>query len=124
MKRYTIRKTDDSTSIYCHTCRHESFNKFDVNNHYCGYCKVFHDDAEMASQDYWIKYQVAHEPISIIYPEQIHLFMIELRTLQGRSDVTILSFGFHAWDATVPPAMLVQGRVKADFSLLEVLAGD
>lgn len=41
--RYTI--SADGGSITCGNCGLVSYNKNDVEQHYCGRCHIFHDDA-------------------------------------------------------------------------------
>lgn len=38
----TCQITD--VSIICLICGHESYNRSDINERYCGYCKMFHAD--------------------------------------------------------------------------------
>jgi len=39
---YTIQK--DRAAITCHFCHKTSYNKNDVEQLYCGHCKIFHAD--------------------------------------------------------------------------------
>jgi len=41
-------------SITCKRCKRTSTNPHDVENHYCGHCKVFHDDIYPPSREWWI----------------------------------------------------------------------
>lgn len=34
----------DNKSIICMVCGSISYNKFDIENRYCGFCKGFHED--------------------------------------------------------------------------------
>lgn len=44
--RYLLHLTPDGPdAISCLTCHRTSVNQGDVEHHYCGVCKVFHDDA-------------------------------------------------------------------------------
>lgn len=45
-RRYLLHLTPDGRdAISCLTCHRTSYNQGDVEHHYCGHCKVFHDDA-------------------------------------------------------------------------------
>lgn len=40
----SYRILENGSAIWCATCGYISFNQNDVAEHYCGMCKVFHDD--------------------------------------------------------------------------------
>jgi len=44
---YTIQK--DRAAITCHFCHKTSYNKNDVEQLYCGHCKIFHADHRQLS---------------------------------------------------------------------------
>jgi hypothetical protein len=45
----------DRSSIICLRCHRESFNKGDVEHHYCGHCNVFHDDILPLVREWWVQ---------------------------------------------------------------------
>lgn len=52
IKTYIIAA--DGKSITCLRCKRTSFNSNDVDNHYCGYCHVSHDDLWPPARRWWI----------------------------------------------------------------------
>ena len=42
--RYTIVDRPNGTAITCHRCGLTSFSAKDVQERFCGHCRVFHDD--------------------------------------------------------------------------------
>lgn len=48
---YTITRNHlGEYAITCHKCDRISYNKNDVENRYCGFCHVFHEDKEKGQQ--------------------------------------------------------------------------
>ena len=45
MSSYTIGVQDGHAFIQCHRCGSRSFNVNDIDNRYCGRCRVFHEVA-------------------------------------------------------------------------------
>lgn len=41
---YTIGRRDSEPAIICLCCGLNSTNENDILNHYCGFCKAYHDD--------------------------------------------------------------------------------
>jgi hypothetical protein len=46
---YVIAISDNDRCITCLHCGLTSWNEKDVRNHYCSYCREFHDDKEKGS---------------------------------------------------------------------------
>lgn len=51
----TFKIAPDGKSITCLRCGMTSWSLKDVEHHYCGHCKVFHDDIWPPAREWWIK---------------------------------------------------------------------
>lgn len=50
----TFTISTDGKSITCKRCNKTSYNTNDVEQHYCGFCHVFHDDIWPPARRWWI----------------------------------------------------------------------
>lgn len=50
----TFTISPEGNSITCKRCNRTSYHPKDVENHYCGYCNVFHDDIWPPARQWWI----------------------------------------------------------------------
>lgn len=58
----TFKISEDGKSITCLRCKRTSFNPNDVEQRYCGFCHVFHDDIWPPAREWWIKNPPAAKP--------------------------------------------------------------
>ena len=57
----TFTISEDGKSITCLRCKLTSDNPYDVEEHYCGNCHVFHDDIWPPAREAWLKSLDEHE---------------------------------------------------------------
>jgi hypothetical protein len=58
---YILEKDSDGQPIItCKRCKKSSWNTGDIENRYCGFCKVFHDDLYPPSRQWWIDHPDQH----------------------------------------------------------------
>jgi len=55
MMIHTFIIGDDGKSITCRRCNMKSFSPSDIEHHWCGYCKVSHDDIWPPARKSWIE---------------------------------------------------------------------
>jgi hypothetical protein len=51
---------DGRVSITCKRCKRTSYNLNDVEQRYCGYCHVFHDDIWPPARRWWVNHPPAN----------------------------------------------------------------
>lgn len=54
MDTFTI--SPDGKSITCKRCKMTSYNLNDVEQRYCGHCKVYHDDIWPPARAWWVEH--------------------------------------------------------------------
>lgn len=51
----TFTISEDGKAITCKRCKRTSHNARDVENHYCGWCHVYHDDIWPPARHWWVE---------------------------------------------------------------------
>jgi len=50
----TFEIDPNGPSITCQRCKRTSYNRDDIEKHYCGCCHVWHDDIYPPARQWWI----------------------------------------------------------------------
>jgi hypothetical protein len=91
---YTI--AEDGCSITCHRCGRTSYNAGDVENHYCGACKIFHDDDNAWQGD---RPQQCAGLMSVLTREGADNQIMQVAQRLGHLDVAALDPNREAYDS-------------------------
>lgn len=51
---YILSVDSKGCFFFCNRCQMRSYNRNDIDNHYCGHCKVFHDDIWPPARKAWL----------------------------------------------------------------------